>query len=115
MLFYCQKVATSNAQGKFTGDATGQINYATGVGRFIPNQLPQKGTVFTINYNSGYPLNQNLITTPSTDQELSFNVGTGNALQAGSIELKMELQDQLNQHWGELVLTDSKLMIQRET
>ncbi|MRT38786.1 hypothetical protein GJV03_16580 [Acinetobacter sp. RIT698] len=104
-----EKVATSNAQGKFTGDATGQINYATGLARFIPNQLPQKGTVFTINFNSGFPLNQSLITSPSTDQELSFNVGTGNALQAGSIELKMELQDQLNQHWGELVLTDSKI------
>ncbi|MFW1735362.1 hypothetical protein ACG94V_12530 [Acinetobacter sp. ULE_I001] len=104
-----EKTATSNAQGKFNGDATGSINYATGVGKFIPKILPQKGTVFTINYNTGFPLNQSAIITPTVEQELSFNVGTGNALQPGSIELKMELQDQLNQNLTELVLTDSKV------
>lgn len=105
-----EKVATSNAQGKFTGDATGSINYATGVGKLIPNQLPQKGTIFTINFNTGFALNQFLNgLTPSVDQELSFNIGTGNILQPGSIELTMQLQDQLNQNWGNLVLTDSKV------
>lgn len=36
------KTAISNAQGKFTGDATGEINYATGMGKIIPSKLPQK-------------------------------------------------------------------------
>lgn len=105
-----EKTATTNAQGKFIGDATGSINYATGHGKLTPKLLPQKGTVFTINYNTGLELNQfeNNIT-PTVDQQISFNVGTGNALQAGSIELTVSLKDQLNVYEGELILTDSKI------
>ncbi|MEG2269667.1 MAG: hypothetical protein RSC68_35800, partial [Acinetobacter sp.] len=46
------KSATSNANAQFTGDATGTINYANGDVVLIPNVLPQKGTVFTISYQT---------------------------------------------------------------
>lgn len=42
------KKAVSNAQGKFTGDASGFINYSTGEGEIIPLKLPQKNTEFKI-------------------------------------------------------------------
>ncbi len=84
------KSATSNAQGKFTGDATGTVNYATGFGRIIPNKLPQKATVFTINYSFGDPKSQTVSdVTPNGSQQLSFNIGTGAAIEPNSVELKI--------------------------
>lgn len=88
------KSATSNAQGQFTGDATGTVNYATGVGRIIPNKLPQKATVFTINYSFGDPKSQTVSdVTPNGSQQLSFTIGTGAAIQPNSVELKIPVYE----------------------
>ncbi|MEQ1117145.1 hypothetical protein [Acinetobacter junii] len=88
------KSATSNAQGQFTGDATGTVNYATGVGRIVPNKLPQKATVFTINYSFGDPKSQTVSdVTPNGSQQLSFNIGTGAAIQPNSVELKIPVYE----------------------
>lgn len=88
------KSATSNAQGQFTGDATGIVNYATGFGRIIPNKLPQKATVFTINYSFGDPKSQTVSdVTPNGSQQLSFNIGTGAAIEPNSVELKIPVYE----------------------
>ena len=89
-----QKTAVSNAFGKFTGDATGEVNYATGEGFIIPNKLPQKSTVFTVHYNYGAPLTQSKTALPDENQKLSFTVGTGNALQPNSLEFSMYLRSE---------------------
>ncbi|RYL22102.1 hypothetical protein [Acinetobacter piscicola] len=81
------KTATSNAQGKFTGDATGTINYAKGIGRLVPNKLPQKDTVFTVNYNYGTALEQTKVSSPDADGKLVLNIGSGAAIQPNSVEV----------------------------
>ena len=86
------KTATSNAQGKFTGDATGTINYAKGTGRIVPNKLPQKGTVFTINYYYGTALEQTKVSNPDSDGKLIFNIGNGTAIQPNSVEITVPLR-----------------------
>lgn len=40
------KTATSNAQGRFTGDATGEINYATGTGKIIQTSCRKRYGLF---------------------------------------------------------------------
>jgi len=90
------KSAVSNAQGKFTGDATGEINYATGMGKIIPNKLPQKNTQFTVIYNFGNQLTQTKSAiAPDLNQKLSFTIGTGAAIQPNSVELSIPVTDQL--------------------
>ena len=84
------KTASSNAQGQFTGDATGSINYATGVGKLIPNKLPQKNTAFNFVFNYGDPKTQTVsAVTPDLSQKLTFNIGTGSAIQPNSVELQI--------------------------
>lgn len=84
------KTASSNAQGQFTGDATGSINYATGVGKLIPNKLPQKNTAFNFVFNYGDPKSQTVsAVTPDLSQKLTFNIGTGSAIQPNSVELQI--------------------------
>lgn len=84
------KTASSNALGQFTGDATGSINYATGVGKLIPNKLPQKNTVFSFDFNHGDPKTQTVsAVTPDLSQKLSFTIGTGSAIQPNSVELQI--------------------------
>jgi uncharacterized protein Veg len=88
------KSATSNAQGQFTGDATGMINYAAGTGRIVPNKLPQKSTVFTINYSYGTPLAEVVSDVPPSNGQLSFSIGTGAAIQPNSVELSIPVVNQ---------------------
>jgi len=84
------KTASSNALGQFTGDATGSINYATGVGKLIPNKLPQKNTVFSFEFIYGDPKTQTVsAVTPDLSQKLSFTIGTGSAIQPNSVELQI--------------------------
>lgn len=84
------KTSSSNAQGQFTGDATGSINYATGVGRLIPNKLPQKNTAFNFVFNYGDPKTQTVsAVTPDLSQKLSFTIGTGSEIQPNSVELQI--------------------------
>ena len=84
------KTASSNAQGQFTGDATGSINYASGVGKLIPNKLPQKNTAFNFVFNYGDPKTQTVsAVTPNLSQKLTFNIGAGSAIQPNSVELQI--------------------------
>ncbi|MCU4319390.1 hypothetical protein KTH44_09645 [Acinetobacter bereziniae] len=84
------KKAVSNAQGKFTGDATGSINYTTGIGEIIPVKLPQKNTSFVVTYNFGPQQTQNRTNIePDAGQKLVFTIGTGSAIQPNSVSLKI--------------------------
>jgi len=98
--------ATTNTLGQFGGDATGTFNYATGKGRLVPNKLPQKNTVFTINYSYGVPLDQTVENVMPTDQKLKFTVGSGAAIQPNSVELSVPVADQIGSVIGTVVLTD---------
>lgn len=96
MLEGVQKTATCNAQGQFTGDATGFISLSLGLGELIPNELPQKGTMLTFNYNFGEKKEQTISSViPNSSQQLAFNIGTGSALQPGSIVLEVPLSSML--------------------
>ncbi|WP_315077083.1 hypothetical protein [Acinetobacter guillouiae] len=87
------KKAISNAQGKFTGDATGSINYTTGIGEIIPLKLPQKNTAFVVTYNYGTAQTQTVSNVnPDTSQKLTFTIGTGSTLQPNSISLKIPVE-----------------------
>ncbi|WP_026056655.1 hypothetical protein [Acinetobacter radioresistens] len=101
-----QKTATTNTLGQFSGDATGTFNYATGQGRLVPNKLPQKNTVFTINYSYGVPLGQTVENVMPTDQKLKFTIGSGAAIQPNSVELSVPVADQIGSVIGTVVLTD---------
>ncbi|OTG70085.1 hypothetical protein B9T38_13790, partial [Acinetobacter sp. ANC 4218] len=101
------KSAISNAQGKFTGDAIGEINYTNGTGKIIPNKLPQKNTQFTIVYNFGVQLTQTKSAiAPDSNQKLSFTIGTGAAIQPNSVELSIPVSDQLGQNTGTTKVID---------
>ncbi|WP_026444314.1 hypothetical protein [Acinetobacter sp. UNC436CL71CviS28] len=101
-----QKTATTNTLGQFSGDATGTFNYASGQGRLVPNKLPQKNTVFTINYSYGVPLDQTVENVMPTDQKLKFTIGSGAAIQPNSVELSVPVADQIGSVIGTVVLTD---------
>ncbi|MCY6411187.1 hypothetical protein QTA56_03415 [Acinetobacter sp. VNH17] len=103
-----EKTAISNAQGQFTGDATGTVNYATGIGKLIPNKLPQKNTVFNFAFDFGDPETQTANSiTPDSNQKLSFTIGTGTAVQPNSVELTIPVTDELMAGDQYVVLTDS--------
>ncbi len=101
-----QKTATTNTLGQFSGDATGTFNYASGQGRLVPNKLPQKNTVFTINYSYGVPLDQIVENVMPADQKLKFTIGSGAAIQPNSVELSVPVTDQIGSVIGTVVLTD---------
>lgn len=101
-----QKTATTNTLGQFSGDATGTFNYASGQGRLVPNKLPQKNTVFTINYSYGVPLDQTVENVMPADQKLKFTIGSGAAIQPNSVELSVPVTDQIGSVIGTVVLTD---------
>ena len=101
------KTAISNAQGKFTGDATGDINYALGTGKILPNKLPQTNTQFTVTYSYGVALTQSKSDiTPDGSQKLTFTIGTGAAIQPNSVELSIPVSDQLGLNTGTAQLID---------
>lgn len=102
-----EKTATSNAQGKFTGDATGEINYATGIGKIIPNKLPQKGTVFSVIYNYGTSLEQTKMNVTPVNQKLAFTIGTGSAIQPNSVELRIPVKSSDGMVAGFVTLIDT--------
>lgn len=101
------KTATSNAQGQFTGDAIGSINYAAGTGKLIPNKLPQKGTVFNFVFDYGEPESQVVTSVvPDANNKLVFTIGAGAAIQPNSVEFDIPLTNQLLQAGGSVLVTD---------
>lgn len=101
-----QKTAQSNAQGQFTGDATGFINYASGTGYLIPNVLPQKGTEITFNYQYGTPKLTAQQVSPDTENTLRFKIGSG-AIAKNSVELLIPVTDKLNKVQSQITFTDN--------
>ena len=76
------------------GKPAGYINYATGKGRIIPNNLPQKNTQFNITYNYGSQLSQSKSAIPDGNQQLTFTIGTGSSIQPSSVALDIPVTDQ---------------------
>ncbi len=107
MLNGVAKSATSNAMGNLTGDATGFVNSALGIGEIIPNELPQKGTIFTITYDYGDKKEQAVPPViPNASQQINFTVGTGNALQPNSVMLEIPLTSNLGDQVTLVVIDD---------
>nr|WP_228153290.1 hypothetical protein [Acinetobacter indicus] len=107
MLNGVAKSATSNAMGNLTGDATGFVNSALGIGEIIPNELPQKGTIFTITYNYGDKKEQAVPPViPNASQQINFTVGAGNALQPNSVMLEIPLTSNLGDQVTLVVVDD---------
>ena len=107
MLNGVPKSATSNAMGNLTGDATGFVNGALGIGEIIPNELPQKGTIFTIAYDYGDKKEQAVPPViPNASQQINFTVGTGNALQPNSVMLEIPLTSNLGDQATLVVIDD---------
>lgn len=107
MLNGVAKSATSNAMGNLTGDATGFVNSALGIGEIIPNELPQKGTIFTITYNYGDKKEQAVPPViPNASQQINFTVGAGNALQPNSVMLEIPLTSNLGDQVTLVVIDD---------
>ncbi|WBX37150.1 hypothetical protein MYA84_10565 [Acinetobacter schindleri] len=107
MLNGVAKSATSNAMGNLTGDATGFVNSALGIGEIIPNELPQKGTIFTITYNYGDKKEQAVPPViPNASQQINFTVGAGNALQPNSVMLEIPLTSNLGDQATLVVIDD---------
>lgn len=57
------RTAADNGSGGFTGDGTGEINYADNRVEFYPTILPASGTVFTLDYDAE---SVEVVTSPST-------------------------------------------------
>ncbi|MEX5286974.1 hypothetical protein WCE13_03005 [Acinetobacter towneri] len=107
MLNGVAKSATSNAMGNLTGDATGFVNSALGIGEIIPNELPQKGTIFNITYDYGDKKEQVVPSViPNASQQINFTVGTGNALQPNSVMLEIPLTSNLGDQVTLVVVDD---------
>lgn len=107
MLNGVAKSATSNAMGNLTGDATGFVNSALGIGEIIPNELPQKGVVFTITYDYGDKKEQAVPPViPNASQQINFTVGVGNELQPNSVMLEIPLTSNLGDQVTLVVVDD---------
>ena len=52
------RTATADNSGNITGDATGKLKHALGEVEFTPNVLPLGGQTFTMDYQSGDPIEQ---------------------------------------------------------
>ena len=104
------KTAVSNSAGKFTGDADGTVNYATGKIKLYPTKLPHKNTQFVFTYNYGTALEQTTAAIlPDAQQKLAFNIGTGVAIQPNSVELSIPVCDVLNEYTESILLHDVPL------
>lgn len=73
-----QKVAVDNGLGQLTGDATGTVDYSSGVVRISPNVLPPKGTSILLDTTSNVG-----VVAPSVSID-SGNIGAAN-IEPGSM------------------------------
>ena len=70
------RTATDNGQGLITGDATGKINYQTGIVEMTPGVLPAGGQTYSAAYTWG----------PPTEEEFHSPLRNGD----GTIDLEMD-------------------------
>lgn len=82
------KTANDDGNGNLTGDATGKVNYGSGKVRLIPDQLVQKGTEFTVNYQWGPP-NEQTFAMPVRDVngDVSITIPGGGGIVPKSVEI----------------------------
>ena len=91
------KTALDNGKGLITGDASGTINYKSGIVTLIPNQLPQAGTQFSTAYNYGDATSAtptvDVITSPAADSQgqITFTVPGSGSLRQGSLQISLPL------------------------
>lgn len=97
------RTATDNTLGALTGDATGTINYVTGVADLIPNALPAWGQGYSVNYAIASPAVTHGITAidPARNADSSVTLDLGmTGIKPGTLRLSwpvlVEIPGQMN-------------------
>ncbi|WP_347460614.1 hypothetical protein ABEF79_08565 [Acinetobacter sp. ANC 7454] len=104
------KTATSNNQGRFSGDAVGYINYNTGKGKLIPNKLPQKGTVFGMELSLGAREEQTIPDVElNSSNRLNLEIGNGLPIKPNSVCLEIPIQSSDGKYRDVIVLVDMQI------
>lgn len=104
------QTATSNNQGRFSGDAIGYINYNTGKGKLFPNKLPQKGTVFGMEQSLGSKEQKTLSgVVPDNSNRLTFTIGDGLPIEPMSVFLEIPVRSADNQDTGTVLIIDTPI------
>lgn len=84
------KSASDDGAGNITGDATGIINYATGLITLIPTLLPMAGTVFGVATSHGAQLTFSE-TVSSGSPSYAYTLGGSDPLIKGSVSIDLTL------------------------
>jgi hypothetical protein len=85
------KTATDNSSGVLTGDATGTVQYATGLIRLSPTLLPTAGTNFTFAYQYGNKLEEDFTApTPNQDGTITLHLAVGDIVHK-SVQMEIPL------------------------
>ena len=84
------KSAVDDGAGNITGDASGTINYATGLITLIPTLLPTIGTVFGVTSSYGPPL-VFTETVSSGSPSYTYTIGGSDPLVKGSVSIDLTL------------------------
>ncbi|MCU4322218.1 hypothetical protein [Acinetobacter schindleri] len=104
------QTATSNNQGRFSGDAIGYINYNTGKGKLFPNKLPQKGTAFGMEQSLGSKEQKTLSgVMPDNSNRLTFTIGDGLPIEPMSVFLEIPVRSADNQDTGTVLIIDTPI------
>ncbi len=104
------QTATSNNQGRFSGDAIGYINYNTGKGKLFPNKLPQKGTAFGMEQSLGSKEQKTLSgIMPDNSNRLTFTIGDGLPIEPMSVFLEIPVRSADNQDTGTVLIIDTPI------
>lgn len=108
MVGVAAKSAADDGNGNLVGDATGTINYGSGIVKIIPTLLVQKGTEFTVVYQWGPP-NEQIFNMPTRDGngDVSITIPGGGGLVPKSVELVWNVDiinsPMLDTTWAQIV------------
>lgn len=100
------KTATDNGSGQFTGDATGTIDYSTGLIRLMPTLLPNAGTTFNVTYQKGAAKTATIANSTVSNGTTSFTIAGSGNLQPGSVKVTVPVTDYEGQSAGSIDLYD---------
>jgi hypothetical protein len=104
------QTATSNNQGRFSGDAVGYINHNTGKGKLIPSKLPQKGTVFGMELSLGASEEQTIPDVElNSSNRLNLEIGNGLPIKPNSVCLEIPIQSSDGEYRDVIVLVDMQI------